>query len=71
MVRGKADHVDRLIAFFVLQAFDVATVGGDHFVLAGARRNRLAGLPLLEAHADLAQLMGDGGMLVMHGQRCL
>src|SRR3546814_2841598 len=52
-LRCQADHVDRLVALFGHQSVDVATVGGNHLVLAGAGGDRLVRRPLLETDAEL------------------
>ncbi|MNE64539.1 hypothetical protein D3C80_1599560 [compost metagenome] len=59
----QADHVDGDVALLAHQLVDLVAVGGDHLLLAGTGGDGRAGLPALEAHADLGQ--GGGDVLVV------
>ncbi|MNP23916.1 hypothetical protein D3C76_1166460 [compost metagenome] len=65
VVGGQADHVHRDIALFLHQPVDLRPVGGDHFLLAGARGDGGGSLPALEAHTDGRK---GGGDVIQVGQ---
>ncbi|MOA37455.1 hypothetical protein D3C78_1590450 [compost metagenome] len=59
VIAVEADHVDSDVTALGHQLVDLLLVGGNHFVLSGARLDLRRGLPAVEAYALLGQGRGD------------
>src|SRR3546814_172088 len=68
-IRLDADDVDADEAVTRVERVDFVLISGDHFILAGIRRERLIRFPALEFDADRSELIADRSEVGIDAER--